>query len=54
VSGLKAGEEKTQPFTNFSYHGEKITICADGGRVIDEANESTTITTTATIRHSAT
>ena len=39
VSGLKAGEEKTQPFTNLGYHGEKITICADGGKVIDEANE---------------
>ncbi len=39
VNGLKAGEEKTQAFTNFSYHGDKITICADGGKVITEANE---------------
>ena len=39
VDGLKAGEEKTQPFTNFEYHGNKITICADGGKVITEANE---------------
>lgn len=39
VNGLKAGEEKTQPFTNFSYNGTKITVCADGGNVIREANE---------------
>ncbi|MCX6007784.1 MAG: hypothetical protein NTZ34_11090 [Chloroflexi bacterium] len=39
VNGLKAGEEKTQPFTNFNYHGDKITVCADGGKVITEANE---------------
>lgn len=39
VESLKAGEEKTQPFTNFNYDGNKITICADGGRVIAEANE---------------
>lgn len=39
VDGLKAGEEKTKPFTNFSYHGNKITVCADGGKVITESNE---------------
>ena len=39
VNGLKAGEEKTQPFTNFNYDGNKITVCADGGKVIKEANE---------------
>jgi hypothetical protein len=39
VNGLKAGEEKTQPFTNFNYHGDKITVCADGGKNVAEANE---------------
>ncbi|MBN1375555.1 MAG: hypothetical protein JXA01_05320 [Dehalococcoidia bacterium] len=39
VSSLKPGEEKTQPFTNFNYHGNKITICADGGKAVPEANE---------------
>lgn len=39
VDGLKSGEEKTQPFTNFNYDGNKITVCADGGKVIPEANE---------------
>jgi hypothetical protein len=39
VNGLKAGGEKTQAFTNFSYHGDKIMICADGGKVIAESNE---------------
>ncbi|MDD5312438.1 MAG: CARDB domain-containing protein [Dehalococcoidia bacterium] len=39
VDGLKAGEEKTLPFTNFDYRGADITICADGGNDIDEAVE---------------
>jgi hypothetical protein len=40
VDGLKAGEQKTKAFTNFSYHGDKITVCADGGKTVDEANEA--------------
>jgi len=39
VDGLKAGEEKTLPFTNFDYRGADINICADGGNDIDEVVE---------------
>lgn len=39
VSGLKPGEEMTRPFTNFNYQGNEITICADGGKAVPEANE---------------
>lgn len=39
VESLKAGEEKTLPFTNFDYRGNEITICADGGNEVAEANE---------------
>jgi len=39
VSGLKPGEEKKGEFSNFQYTGNEITICADGGKDIDESNE---------------
>ena len=39
VEGLKAGEEKTLPFTNYDWKGDKITICADGKQQVTEAGE---------------
>jgi len=39
VEGLKAGEEKTLPFTNYDWEGFKITVCADGKRQVNEAGE---------------
>jgi len=49
VESLKAGEEKTLPFTNYDWKGiditlydqkmVDITICADGGNDVTEANE---------------
>jgi len=39
VDGLTAGEEKTLPFTNYDYKGTEITVCADGGNDVTEANE---------------
>jgi len=37
VEGLKAGEEKTLPFTNYDWDGARIKICADGGGKVREA-----------------
>jgi hypothetical protein len=39
VDGLKAGEEKTLPFTNYDWEGYKITVCADGKKQVTEASE---------------
>jgi len=39
VESLKAGEEKTLPFTNYDGEGYKITVCADGKQQIAEAGE---------------
>lgn len=39
VEGLKAGEEKTLPFTNYDWEGYKITVCADGKQQVTEAGE---------------
>lgn len=39
VESLKAGEEKTLPFTNYDWEGYKITVCADGKKQITEASE---------------
>ena len=39
VESLKAGEEKTQPFTNYDWDGSKITVCADGKNQVIEAAE---------------
>jgi hypothetical protein len=39
VESLRAGEEKTLPFTNYDWEGFKITVCADGKRQVSEANE---------------
>ncbi len=39
VSGLKVGEEKRGEFSNFQYTGNPVTICADGGKDVDESNE---------------
>ena len=38
VDGLKSGEEKTLPFTNYDWEGYKIKVCADGGNKIEEAS----------------
>ncbi len=38
VSGLAPGEEKTLPFTNYNYDGSQVTICADGGHDLVEAD----------------
>jgi len=38
VEGLKAGEEKTLPFTNYDWKGYRITICADGMKQVVEAS----------------
>lgn len=40
VESLKAGEEKTLPFSNYEWHGTEITICADGGSVLDEVSRN--------------
>jgi len=40
VEGLGPGEERTLPFTNYDWNGNEITICADGGRTVDESNEN--------------
>jgi len=37
VESLKAGEEKTLPFTNYDWEGYTITVCADGKQQITEA-----------------
>jgi len=39
VDGLKAGEEKTLPFTNYDWEGNRIKICADGKKQVAEASE---------------
>jgi len=39
VESLKAGEEKTLPFTNYDWEGHKITVCADGKKQVAEASE---------------
>jgi len=39
VDGLKAGEERTLPFTNYDWEGYKITVCADGKKQVSEASE---------------
>jgi hypothetical protein len=39
VEGLKTGEEKTLPFTNYDWKEGKITICADGKNEVAEASE---------------
>ena len=39
VAGLKSGEEKTLPFTNYAWEGNKITVCADGQKQVNEAGE---------------
>jgi hypothetical protein len=39
VESLKAGEEKTLPFTNYDWEGYKITVCADGKQQVAEAGE---------------
>ena len=39
VESLKAGEEKTLPFTNYDWDGSKITVCADGKSQVGEAAE---------------
>ncbi len=38
VSGLRAGEEKTLPFTNYDWEGFKIRICANGDNKVGEAS----------------
>ena len=40
VDGLQPGEQKTLPFTNFEYTGSPITICADGGNDVIEADKN--------------
>jgi hypothetical protein len=39
VESLRAGEEKTLPFTNYDWEGYKITVCADGKKQVNEAGE---------------
>jgi hypothetical protein len=39
VESLKAGEEKTLPFTNYDWEGHTITVCADGKKQVSEAGE---------------
>jgi hypothetical protein len=39
VESLKAGEEKTLPFTNYDWEGYTITVCADGKKQVNEAGE---------------
>ncbi len=39
VESLKAGEEKTLPFTNYDWKGDQITVCADGKQQVTEAAE---------------
>jgi len=39
VESLKAGEEKTLPFSNYAWEGNKITVCADGRKQVNEAGE---------------
>ncbi len=39
VEGLAPGQERTLPFTNFNYDGRQITVCADGGHDVVEADE---------------
>jgi len=38
VDGLKAGEEKTLPFTNYDWEGYRIKVCANGGNTVEEAS----------------
>jgi len=39
VDGLKAGEEKTLPFTNYNWEGHTIKICANGDNRVEEAGK---------------
>ena len=39
VAGLKAGEEKTLPFSNYDWGGDKIRVCADCNNKVVEAGE---------------
>jgi len=39
VEGLKAGEEKTLPFTNYDWQGHTIRICANGDNRVKEAGK---------------
>jgi len=39
VEGLKAGEEKTLPFTNYNWEGNTIKICANGDNKVEEAGK---------------
>ena len=39
VESLKAGDEKTLPFTNYEWDGNKITVCADGKDQVSEASK---------------
>ena len=36
---MKAGENKTLPFTNYAWDGHKIKVCADGGNKVEEAGK---------------
>ncbi len=38
VDGLKAGEEKTLPFTNYDWQGHAIRVCANGDGRVKEAD----------------
>lgn len=40
VESLAPGEEKTLPFTNYNYDGNPITVCADGGNDVVEADKT--------------
>jgi len=39
VESLAPGEEQTLPFTNYNYDGNPITVCADGGNDVVEADK---------------
>lgn len=39
VESLRAGEQKTLPFTNYDWKDGKITVCADGKNEVAEASE---------------
>jgi hypothetical protein len=39
VDGLKAGEERTLPFTNYDWEGYRVRVCADGGNKVEEASK---------------
>lgn len=39
VSGLRAGEEKMLPFTNYDWEGNTIKICANGDNKVEEAGK---------------